>query len=373
MAAARRNASSSEKMSRSIESQVEAGLRSFLAKSGVPAIAAAGAGTGAGAGTNNSLDSILGLGGGVGLSAAKGTQIRTFSADSTSLLPPINKDKDRDRDTFLDTFEQHAANDAASSGTARLMDDDEELSMQGNHRDIMLESLLSSDMLLQQQLTSNQSNQSNSSQSGSNTISHNTGNHASGGRKLISQKLVSGTQFRIPVKEPTVCTHCEQFDRQIRKLKETNRMLRLQVARLEEKIHDLRRIKDSNTNANNANGSIADGTDDGLDSDRMRRQSQALETELHIWKKKYIDLDQAKVIVDCSLVTAKKDLLERNDEIARLKQLLADLKTEKEGTERELKLTKEKFMQELELNNRYSNIVTTPLNCVVNFVELHFL
>lgn len=59
-----------------------------------------------------------------------------------------------------------------------------------------------------------------------------------------SQKLVSGSQFRNTTKLAMGrCEQCLIFDRVNKKHKETIRGLRLQIARLEEQNHDLRRFK----------------------------------------------------------------------------------------------------------------------------------
>jgi hypothetical protein len=60
----------------------------------------------------------------------------------------------------------------------------------------------------------------------------------------LSQKLVSGSQFRNTTKlGATKCEQCFIFDRVNKKHKETIRGLRLQIARLEEQNHDLKRFK----------------------------------------------------------------------------------------------------------------------------------
>lgn len=57
-------------------------------------------------------------------------------------------------------------------------------------------------------------------------------------------KLVSGSQFRNTTKiSMGKCDQCMVFDRVNKKHKETIRSLRLQIARLEETAHDLRRLK----------------------------------------------------------------------------------------------------------------------------------
>jgi chromosome segregation ATPase len=61
-----------------------------------------------------------------------------------------------------------------------------------------------------------------------------------------SQKLVSGSQFRNITKLGMgKCEQCLLFDRVNKKHKETIRSLRLQIARLEETNHDLRKFKGS--------------------------------------------------------------------------------------------------------------------------------
>jgi len=60
-----------------------------------------------------------------------------------------------------------------------------------------------------------------------------------------SQKLVSGSQFRNTTKVLPRCEMCAVGERVNRKNKETIRSLRLQIARLEEQNHDLRRSKSS--------------------------------------------------------------------------------------------------------------------------------
>jgi hypothetical protein len=332
---ANRKSTSSEKMSRSIESQVEAGLRSFLAKSGVPAIASVGSST-FNVNSNNALDAPPSAGAGisagaVGLGFGAGNnpyQKRTTSADS-SLLPPINKDKEMNT-MFVDQTELLLPRDdlnanLGGSNSVLSLDDDEEVATQASNRRI-LETLTSE--LIQQQLK----------QPGPNGGNNN---------RKTSQKLVSGTQFRIPQKEPVACAQCEHFDRSNRKLKEANRMLRLQVARLEEKIHDLRRAK-----SESAGGEVPDSNRDTNDNEHKTLLFK-LESELAHWKKKYQELDQDKVVVDCSLVNARKELLERLDEVNRLKQQLAELKAAKEAMEKEFKQQKDKLMQDLDQNNRY--------------------
>jgi hypothetical protein len=364
----RKNTSTSEKMSRSIESQVESGLRSFLAKSGAPAIAAGPTGNT----VSTSLDSLLNLGSGgtgiisglgSGLGAAKGTQIRTLSADASSLLPPINRDNKDPLVTmqtgFLDSLDSNRNNNNSDdgsvlfkvssagagagistgvSGSSALLDynDDDEDQQQCNNRQI-LESLLSTE--LQQQMK------------------HLSYHHPSnpGGRK-VSQKLVSGSQFRIPMKEPVACIQCEQFDRNIRKLKEANRMLRLQVARLEEKLHDLRRVKGDKDGSGSDTGdfdndNIANNADPH-NSMVNKKVVDGLENEIQHWKKKYIELDQNKVMIDCQLLSSKKEVADKNELIAQLKQLIAELKSDKETMDREGRLSREKLALELDQNNR---------------------
>lgn len=63
-----------------------------------------------------------------------------------------------------------------------------------------------------------------------------------------TQKLVSGSQFRNTTKLGTGrCEQCMIFDRVNKKHKETIRSLRLQIARLEETAHDLRRLKSNDS------------------------------------------------------------------------------------------------------------------------------
>ena len=60
------------------------------------------------------------------------------------------------------------------------------------------------------------------------------------------QKLVSGSQFRNTTKlNLGRCEQCSLFDRVNKKHKETIRSLRLQIVRLEEQNHDLKRMKSS--------------------------------------------------------------------------------------------------------------------------------
>jgi len=62
-----------------------------------------------------------------------------------------------------------------------------------------------------------------------------------------TQKLVSGSQFRNTTKVGARCEQCMIFDRVNKKHKETIRSLRLQIARLEETAHDLRRLKSNDS------------------------------------------------------------------------------------------------------------------------------
>lgn len=58
-----------------------------------------------------------------------------------------------------------------------------------------------------------------------------------------SQKVVSGSQFRLLTRESTRCDHCELWERTCKKLKENIRSLKLQLTRQEEKYKELRMTK----------------------------------------------------------------------------------------------------------------------------------
>lgn len=66
------------------------------------------------------------------------------------------------------------------------------------------------------------------------------GSQLSASQPLQSQsgKVVYGSQFRIPPKASAPCEMCDQLDKGLRKSKETIRSLRMQIAKLEEKLHD---------------------------------------------------------------------------------------------------------------------------------------
>ena len=64
-----------------------------------------------------------------------------------------------------------------------------------------------------------------------------------------SQKLVSGSQFKLPQREVAPCQNCESLEKSLKKAKEQIRGLKLNSTRLEEKIHDLLRHRsDEGTN-----------------------------------------------------------------------------------------------------------------------------
>lgn len=61
--------------------------------------------------------------------------------------------------------------------------------------------------------------------------------------KNRSQKTVSGSQFRMPLKDVPRCDTCDGLNSQNKKMKEVIRSLKLQITRLEEKCHDLKMSK----------------------------------------------------------------------------------------------------------------------------------
>lgn len=73
---------------------------------------------------------------------------------------------------------------------------------------------------------------------GSNGVSG-SGNHSS--------KLVHGSQFRMPQRLAPPCEQCDVLSNNLKKSKETIRSLKLQISRLEERLHDKRPSYNSNT------------------------------------------------------------------------------------------------------------------------------
>ncbi len=66
-----------------------------------------------------------------------------------------------------------------------------------------------------------------------------------------SSKLVSGSQFRIPTKDNHRCENCEVFNQTNKKMKESIRSLKLQITRLEEKMHILKMSKNNDFSSSN--------------------------------------------------------------------------------------------------------------------------
>ena len=70
-----------------------------------------------------------------------------------------------------------------------------------------------------------------------------------------NSKVVSGSQYRhLSRDQQSKCEQCEQFDKMVKKLRETIRALRFKLERFEDKYNDLKLFK-SNTTSADGNGS----------------------------------------------------------------------------------------------------------------------
>lgn len=170
-------------------------------------------------------------------------------------------------------------------------------------------------------------------------------------RNRGSQKLVSGTQFRMPQKEPIVCVQCDSLDKQLKKSKETNRVLRLQISRLEEKMHDMRKSRPEVENGHISNAIENDSIHD--EYRLLSRRYDASEAELAALKKKLIDLDQEKVRVDCLLLTALTDNNDLKTEFDKFKDSIKAIQIDKDALERELNGERTALAHEKESHARY--------------------
>lgn len=142
------------------------------------------------------------------------------------------------------------------------------------------------------------------------------------------QKIVSGSQFRNITK--AVFHRCEQcgiLDRANKKHKETLRTLRLQIARLEEQCHDLRRSK--NTDAAHyhiASKAAQQAIDSGLNTEGeeyLSKQCEMYEEELNKIKKiltfERTANEGLRNTLEEARNTSKQELTDAHAEITRLR------------------------------------------------------
>ena len=170
-------------------------------------------------------------------------------------------------------------------------------------------------------------------------------------RNRGSQKLVSGSQFRMPQKEPIVCVQCDNLDMQLKKSKETNRVLRLQISRLEEKMHDLRKSKPEVESGHINNVIESDTIHD--EYRLLSRRYDLMEIEVSQLRKKIIDLDQEKVRVDCLLLTTSADKNDLKIEFDMFKESTNAVQLEKDALERELQAERNALALEKESRARF--------------------
>ncbi len=106
-------------------------------------------------------------------------------------------------------------------------------------------------------------------------------------------KMVSGSQFRIPLKDHSRCENCEMSNQSMKKLKEAIRSLKLQITRQEEQLHQLKMSKKSDhfssVNQNKSESgrpSSGDELNDDKDSvDQLKQRCVYYEEELIKTKK----------------------------------------------------------------------------------------
>lgn len=178
-----------------------------------------------------------------------------------------------------------------------------------------------------------------------------------------SQKLVSGSQFRNTTKLGMGrCEDCFIFDRVNKKHKETIRGLRLQIARLEEQNHDLRRFKsDGHHSVGKSSNTLAssiinnDEENDPEDIEFLANKCETYEADLAKMKKLLLyertlneglrkTLDETRTGLRDELATSQAENIKLREDYRREKEKRETLQTSND----DLMATLLRYKQQLE-------------------------
>lgn len=151
-------------------------------------------------------------------------------------------------------------------------------------------------------------------------------NSMRGGRP---QKSVSGSQFRLPPKDIARCQQCDNYDRSLKKAKETIRTLKLQLGRFEEKVHDLRKARPETGNSPEMDALMEEKA-------LLLRQAESMANEISALKKKCSESDLANMRLESSVAILQRDLADGRSQLEVSQAEKALLAQEKQAATQEI-------------------------------------
>lgn len=154
--------------------------------------------------------------------------------------------------------------------------------------------------------------------------------------KSKPQKLVSGSQFRIPLKLENVarCPSCESSDKNVKKMKENVRSLKLQLCRAGEDMAGMKKYKLSESVSSSSNGFTQKEHEDLLKSNRaLLKRVDELESDIYKLRsggKRSSLLDDLQAQFEEVKSASQRDLLNMQEKYNAATDILVRIQTEKE-------------------------------------------
>eukprot|EP01038_Epipyxis_sp_PR26KG_P011813 gene11813-15810_t len=198
-------------------------------------------------------------------------------------------------------------------------------------------------------------------------------------KSIKTNKLVSGSQFRmINNNYSHKCDQCEILDKQNKKSKEIIRTLKLQIARYEEKLHEMKlknnNISDSRSYSTDQNEHILNHY--SIEYDKIIKKCEAQEEEISRLKKLISSSTPSHsstarmnaALLDETNNKLKNEIIELKNEIQRLEDIIkknANEKKENDRTINNLNASLTSYKAQLEKSEGRINELTIRLNTPV--------